>query len=475
MSTLFLRRLLPVAGLSLALSAQGTTIVSGHITHPKGTGVAIYYQADPLTRQSLGRVQGKLDAKGDFRLELPALKAATEATFAHGDETTMLFLTPGDNLRLTLDPTKFDETIRYTGTGANANNYFAQAYLKFDDDLVPEPAEQPDNNAGPVANARKFAADQRQQRTAFFQTYAAAHPLPAAARAYARQRLAFNWASNLLFLPAMDQRTGGSMLQSQAPLPADYYDFLAVVRPAQDSALATSNADYFQFLELYARLLPYRGQPATGAGLLTAATEQFGNGRSRDIVLAKYLMGEMKEDVARVTPLLAALRPAFRDSTAAREVRTLYRKRLLLAPGQPAPGITVHDASGKAVRLADYKGQVVYLDFWASWCGPCLAEIPASTTLKKQFEDKDVVFLYISIDDEEANWKKALAKHPLASAHSVHTWAKGWGSTTATGYQVDAIPAYFLIGRDGRIVSSDAPRPSLGDATVAALNAALAK
>lgn len=469
MSAFFLRYALPVLGLGLAWSAQATTIVSGHISHPTGAGVAVYYGGDLLTGEPVGVVKGKLDAKGNFRLELPGLKTPAEAHFAHGEETTVLFLTPGDNLRLELDPTRFDESLRYTGTGANANNYLAQAYLKFDDyENLPEPKPAPGTT--PAEKMRSATTAEHRQRQAFLKTYAAAHPLPPAARAFARQNIALTYAANLLILPLQQGATLGS-----EKLPADYFDFLATVRPFQDSARASGSSAYRQFVQYYAGVLPRVAGAGTGPELLAAATRQFGTSPSRDVVLAHYLTAEMNRDVSQAAPLLPVLRPALRDSALARQVRSTYAKRLLLANGQPGPAISVRDASGKAVSLADYRGKVVYLDFWASWCRPCLAEIPAGEKLKKQFEGQDVVFLYVSIDDEEANWKKALAQHPLLSPNSVHGWAKGWEAPAPVAYQVTGIPAYFLIGRDGKLISNNAPRPSDGDKTTTALTTALAK
>ncbi|MDO7876133.1 redoxin family protein [Hymenobacter sp. ASUV-10] len=469
MSAFSFRCLLPVLGLGMTWAAQATTIVSGHVSHPKGKGVVVYYGHDLITGEPTGVAKGQLDAKGNFRLELPALKTPTEANFAHGEESTVLFLAPGDNLRLELDPARFDESLRYTGTGANVNNYLAQAFLKFDDyENLPEP--KPAAGTTPAEKVRNAAIAERRQRQAFLKTYAAAHPLPPAARAFARQSIALSYAANMLLLPLQLGAAPGS-----EKLPGDYFDFLATVRPFQDSAQASGSSAYRQYLQYYTGVLPRLAGAGTSQALLAAATKQFGTSPSRDVVLTQYLTAEMNKDVSQVGPLLAGLRPTLRDSTLARQVRATYAKRLLLANGQPAPGISVRDAGGKPVSLADYRGKVVYLDFWASWCRPCLAEVPAGETLKKQFEGKDVVFLYVSIDDEEANWKKALANHPLTSPNSVHGWAKGWEDPAPVAYQVTGIPAYFLIGRDGKLISNNAPRPSEGEKTTTALTAALAK
>ena len=105
---------------------------------------------------------------------------------------------------------------------------------------------------------------------------------------------------------------------------------------------------------------------------------------------------------------------------------------------------------------------------------PCIAEAPAGVELKKQFEGRDVVFLYISVDRRVEDWQKSLASHPLTSSNSVHLRDVAGTPDAVQGmYQANAIPDYWLIGRDGRIVQAHAPRPSDGTKTVAAIEAAL--
>jgi thiol-disulfide isomerase/thioredoxin len=126
------------------------------------------------------------------------------------------------------------------------------------------------------------------------------------------------------------------------------------------------------------------------------------------------------------------------------------------------------------VTLSSFRGKVVYLDFWYSHCVPCLAEAPAAALLKKQFLGRDVVFLYISIDENAALWQRTMAKHRLASPNSVHLLdQEGW--LAARPFHVGSYPSYWIIGRDGRIRQGDAPRPSAGATVVAALEQALAE
>jgi thiol-disulfide isomerase/thioredoxin len=147
-----------------------------------------------------------------------------------------------------------------------------------------------------------------------------------------------------------------------------------------------------------------------------------------------------------------------------------------IAKGQPAKDFHYVSPAGDSLSLADFQGKVVYLDVWATWCGPCLAEFPHSKTLKAEYEDNaDVVFMYVSIDDakDHDKWLKFLENDP--EFKGVHLYADGaWRSKICEDYMVSGIPRYMLFDKEGRIHDSNAPRPSSGDKIRKELNALLA-
>jgi thiol-disulfide isomerase/thioredoxin len=128
----------------------------------------------------------------------------------------------------------------------------------------------------------------------------------------------------------------------------------------------------------------------------------------------------------------------------------------------------MHDMSGKYVSLAQFKGKVVYIDFWASWCGPCRGEMPHSKELHSKLTDKqkkEIVFLYISIDASEDAWKKAAEQLGI---EGVLTISPGnWDSEVVKFFGLNSIPHYMIMDKLGNIVDKDAKRPSsdgiLGD------------
>ena len=86
-------------------------------------------------------------------------------------------------------------------------------------------------------------------------------------------------------------------------------------------------------------------------------------------------------------------------------IQAVIYEALNLQSGQPAPAFTLHDLDGQPVSLSQFKGQAVLLDFWASWCGPCIIDLPDIRKIKEKTNALPVVFLNMSLDEDEAAWR----------------------------------------------------------------------
>jgi cytochrome c biogenesis protein CcmG/thiol:disulfide interchange protein DsbE len=114
-----------------------------------------------------------------------------------------------------------------------------------------------------------------------------------------------------------------------------------------------------------------------------------------------------------------------------------------------APDFTLTDASGKQVRLSDYRGKVVLLNFWATWCAPCKAEVPWFVDLQKTYAD-DLVVLGVSFDED--GWKSV---RPFIEERGVNYPVMLAGPELPEQYRkIESLPATLMINRDGRIAGT---------------------
>ena len=117
---------------------------------------------------------------------------------------------------------------------------------------------------------------------------------------------------------------------------------------------------------------------------------------------------------------------------------------------KPAPAFTLKDANGQQVSLADYKGKVVLLNFWATWCGPCKIEIPWFVEFEQKFKDKGFAVLGVAMDEE--GWE--VVKPYLAEKKVNYRNLLGNDTVAQLYGGVDSLPTTFVIDRDGRIASA---------------------
>jgi thiol-disulfide isomerase/thioredoxin len=137
-----------------------------------------------------------------------------------------------------------------------------------------------------------------------------------------------------------------------------------------------------------------------------------------------------------------------------------YEKVLHKNVGQKGLEFTYKDIEDKPVSFSDFKGKYVYIDLWATWCGPCKAEIPHMKKIEEDYHGKNIVFISLSLDKPKDNqkWKDFVKKEQLKGIQIMAD--KDFGSDVAKNYDVNAIPRFLLFDQKGNIINADALRPS---------------
>lgn len=125
--------------------------------------------------------------------------------------------------------------------------------------------------------------------------------------------------------------------------------------------------------------------------------------------------------------------------------------------------LVLKDITGNGLSLAEviekHRGKVIYMDMWASWCGPCRKEMPASRWLKDRLDSDGVIFMYISSDRNESDWKRAVKEYDLGDIGENYRIISA-ESKFLTEIKFRYVPRYLIFDTDGRLVNPDAPRPS---------------
>ena len=149
------------------------------------------------------------------------------------------------------------------------------------------------------------------------------------------------------------------------------------------------------------------------------------------------------------------------DSKQKQKVILLYNTFATIMPGTQAPNVTFKDADGKRYTINDFKGKVIVMDVWATWCSSCLKNMPKFMELIKEFEGKDdVVFFTVSTDSDDLKekWLAAICKHNMGGMLNL-TPDRETANQFEEKFFVGSVPRYIVINKNGEIVSAFAPKP----------------
>ena len=171
------------------------------------------------------------------------------------------------------------------------------------------------------------------------------------------------------------------------------------------------------------------------------------------VEMVAYELGYMKDNMTleQLEQVFGQFDVKVQQSKWGKAIRESIELRQRIEPGRLAPEVTLARRDSSLVSLADYRGKVVVLDFWASWCRPCRASFPWVREFYEEYREKGVEIIGVSIDENKASWEKALDEERLPWPQVIDEIEKG-RSRVGGLYHVLAVPMFVVVDKEGKIV-----------------------
>lgn len=376
-------------------------------------------------------------------------------TLRIGRESTGMYLQPGNQIDLSINTEEFDESVTYTGAGSAANNYLAAKYLASE--------EEKDFAEVFAMNETDFLAENKKYTQRYLDLLNSMEGLDPDFVQKEDQEIHYTHLTNIEYYQDYYRYLGKTPESKKFVVSEGFYDELEG-QDMSDTTAFRNSAGYRRLIGAhFNRLAEQRMDEDENAHAaltyIDVVNEALPNGYAKDEVLASYLRFGLKPDnrLEDVAEAFLTTQPSEENLVMFTEKYELYKT---ITPGLDSPDFNYENHAGGKTALADLNGRYLYVDIWATWCGPCIREIPSLKQLEADYHDKNIEFVSISIDkpNDYDKWKQMVVDRELGGVQLMAD--KDWQSDFVVGYGIKGIPRFIVIGPDGKIVNADAPRPS---------------
>ncbi len=369
-----------------------------------------------------------------------------------GKQYTWLYLEPGKDLQINLDIKNFDKSLNYEGTGAKKNNYLAKKIL-LSMQLRPKTAY---NYYGSLSE-EKFVNLQDSIQIAYNQLLENSKITDNDFVANEKLRHKLQKSAILSrfqmvkrYLDQNDEFT----VSDKFPNPLEGVNF-------NDESLANlpNATSVVGGLLEYEMNLNKKGNDETDPiEMMQVIDAKIKNPKLKE----QLAYGNAKYDLMYTKDLdafYALFNKMVKNPDYKNEIKTKYDNIKAMLPGKPSPDFTAFDINGKEFHLKDFAGKPIYIDLWATWCGPCMAEMPALKEIEEKYKDVPITFISLDVFDDKAKWEAFVTREKPMGVQLIST---DRDMPFIKKYVVDGIPRFIFLDKEGKIIDANAPRPSDG-------------
>jgi len=441
-----------------AFAQSGNTQISGTLRGASWKKISLKIdEAQPNMRQYSFDTQ--LNENNEFQFLIPISEPQFIALSYGLNDWVRLYVEPGNNIELDADAKNFERSVYFKGA-EGANNRLLQTYMR----QFPEQSkfkrkqykqgtlyyEVPSDIYGKIfllspSAFASYAKSIKQHKLNTIDGYVRSFPdLSPMFIKQLRANAEYEWAHYMLAY---------GYAANKKDVEASFFDFVHEIALNDDDLV--SNPTYRQFIKGWIDYRFFTNESPDDnhfAGQYFLAKEEL-YGKTRAFFQSDILIRGLKNTDLYL--MLGAyddfVKTEYEDYTI--EPKILFNQKNRAAVGSSAPSFTMEDINGNQVSLHDFVGKVVYVDFWATWCQPCLSKISMTKTVQRRLPSSDVVFIHISLEKTPEQWRESVRFRNLSG---VHLFAEGGiDSEIAKAFNVTMMPAYFIIDRYGNF----APKP----------------
>jgi len=368
-----------------------------------------------------------------------------------GRESTTIYLEQGGDLHLEVSPKEFDESLTYQGSLAQENNYLAAKYL-----LNEKNADFAKMYALNESDFLAKVATNKSEEEALLTKSAISNTTFVTNET---KDIEYNYVTQI------ENYQGYHQYLTKNPefkVASEFYKATDGVVYNDTTAFRNSTAYQAMAGAHFARLA---GDTDGGndfnetVAFLTIVDENLPDGYAKNELMINQLRYGLKAD-DKLEEAYNIYKNSNPNPENLAQVTERYTLLKTLTKGKPSPEFTYENHKGGETSLKDLSGKYVYIDVWATWCGPCIREIPSLKIVEEEYHNKNIEFVSISIDVEKdyEKWRAMVTDKELGGIQLMAD--NDWNSKFVTSYGIKGIPRFILVDPQGAIVTSDAPRPS---------------